>query len=189
MECLGGNGYVEESIMPRLYREAPVNAIWEGSGNVMCLDVLRALKGEEERALFQTLAHEAGVEESGSERAGAKRSIGASHSGTAGAAGECGGTERERAAASGRSFCSLASRRNAWRALRRTGHRPRRDRTPTAARLAGTLIAALRRLQIRFCQAVERALKNKDRGVLIDHLLALGAADINVDERALNRGG
>jgi len=64
MECLGGNGYVEESIMPRLYREAPVNAIWEGSGNVMCLDVLRALKGEEERALFQTLAHEAGVEES-----------------------------------------------------------------------------------------------------------------------------
>jgi putative acyl-CoA dehydrogenase len=48
MECLGGNGYVEESIMPRLYREAPVNAIWEGSGNVMCLDVLRALSHEEE---------------------------------------------------------------------------------------------------------------------------------------------
>jgi putative acyl-CoA dehydrogenase len=43
MECLGGNGYVEESMLPRLYREAPVNAIWEGSGNVMCLDVLRAL--------------------------------------------------------------------------------------------------------------------------------------------------
>src|SRR5262249_21126782 len=41
MECLGGNGYVEESLLPRLYREAPVNAIWEGSGNVMCLDVLR----------------------------------------------------------------------------------------------------------------------------------------------------
>src|SRR5205823_5255439 len=34
MECLGGNGYVEESVLPRLYREAPVNAIWEGSGNV-----------------------------------------------------------------------------------------------------------------------------------------------------------
>jgi putative acyl-CoA dehydrogenase len=43
MECLGGNGYVEESPLPRLYREAPVNAIWEGSGNVMCLDVLRAM--------------------------------------------------------------------------------------------------------------------------------------------------
>ena len=43
MEVLGGNGYVEESIMPRLYREMPVNSIWEGSGNVMCLDVLRAL--------------------------------------------------------------------------------------------------------------------------------------------------
>ncbi|MEZ5840150.1 MAG: isovaleryl-CoA dehydrogenase [Hyphomicrobiales bacterium] len=43
MECLGGNGYVEESTLPRLYREAPVNAIWEGSGNVMALDVIRAL--------------------------------------------------------------------------------------------------------------------------------------------------
>ncbi len=46
MECLGGPGYVEESILPRLYREAPVNAIWEGSGNVMCLDVLRAMVRE-----------------------------------------------------------------------------------------------------------------------------------------------
>ena len=48
MECLGGNGYVEESILPRLYREAPVNAIWEGSGNVICLDVLRAMAREPE---------------------------------------------------------------------------------------------------------------------------------------------
>src|SRR6202022_2570362 len=46
LECLGGNGYVEESGMPRLYREAPLNSIWEGSGNVMCLDVLRALARE-----------------------------------------------------------------------------------------------------------------------------------------------
>lgn len=43
LECLGGPGYVEECLMPRLYREAPVNAIWEGSGNVICLDVLRAM--------------------------------------------------------------------------------------------------------------------------------------------------
>jgi putative acyl-CoA dehydrogenase len=43
MEVLGGSGYIEESIMPRLYREAPVNSIWEGSGNIMCLDVLRAI--------------------------------------------------------------------------------------------------------------------------------------------------
>ncbi len=43
LECLGGNGYVEESGMPRLYREMPVNSAWEGSGNVMCLDVLRAM--------------------------------------------------------------------------------------------------------------------------------------------------
>ncbi|PWG62615.1 acyl-CoA dehydrogenase family protein [Spiribacter halobius] len=44
MECLGGGGYVEESILPRLYREAPLNGIWEGSGNVICLDVLRAMQ-------------------------------------------------------------------------------------------------------------------------------------------------
>ncbi len=43
LECLGGNGYVEDSGMPRLYREAPLNSIWEGSGNVTALDVLRAL--------------------------------------------------------------------------------------------------------------------------------------------------
>ncbi len=46
LECLGGNGYVEESIMPRLYREAPLNSIWEGSGNVNCLDVFRAIRKE-----------------------------------------------------------------------------------------------------------------------------------------------
>jgi len=46
MECLGGAGYVEESGMPRLYREAPLNGIWEGSGNVICLDVLRAMQRE-----------------------------------------------------------------------------------------------------------------------------------------------
>lgn len=44
METLGGIGYCEESELPRLYREAPVNSIWEGAGNVMCLDVLRVLK-------------------------------------------------------------------------------------------------------------------------------------------------
>jgi putative acyl-CoA dehydrogenase len=48
MECLGGNGYAEESIIPRLYREAPVNAIWEGSGNVIALDILRAMAKEPE---------------------------------------------------------------------------------------------------------------------------------------------
>jgi len=50
MECLGGNGYVEEGILARHYRESPVNAIWEGSGNVMCLDVLRALSREPDGA-------------------------------------------------------------------------------------------------------------------------------------------
>ncbi len=46
MECLGGNGYVEDGMMARIYREIPVNAIWEGSGNVMALDVLRVLQRE-----------------------------------------------------------------------------------------------------------------------------------------------
>ncbi|MEW6636607.1 MAG: acyl-CoA dehydrogenase family protein [Actinomycetota bacterium] len=46
LECLGGNGYVEESGMPRLYREAPLQSIWEGSGNVAALDVLRAMRRE-----------------------------------------------------------------------------------------------------------------------------------------------
>jgi putative acyl-CoA dehydrogenase len=60
MECLGGNGYVEEGILARHYRESPVNAIWEGSGNVMCLDVLRALSREAEAAgsVLQELAGE-----------------------------------------------------------------------------------------------------------------------------------
>ncbi len=48
LECLGGNGYVEESAMPRLYREAPLNSIWDGSGNVIALDVLRAVTKEPE---------------------------------------------------------------------------------------------------------------------------------------------
>ncbi len=48
LECLGGAGYVEESVMPRLFRESPLNGIWEGSGNVICLDVLRAMGREPE---------------------------------------------------------------------------------------------------------------------------------------------
>ncbi len=57
-ECLGGAGYVEESPLPRLYRQAPLNSIWEGSGNIQCLDVLRALEREPAcaEALFAELA-------------------------------------------------------------------------------------------------------------------------------------
>ncbi len=50
MECHGGAGYIEESVLPRLHRQAPLNSIWEGSGNVICLDVLRALSREPETA-------------------------------------------------------------------------------------------------------------------------------------------
>ncbi|MBQ0824384.1 isovaleryl-CoA dehydrogenase [Microvirga terrae] len=62
MECLGGNGYVEESALSRLYREAPVNAIWEGSGNVIALDILRAENREPEVAasVLERLMNDAG---------------------------------------------------------------------------------------------------------------------------------
>jgi len=46
LEVLGGNGYVEDSVLPRLYRDIPVNSVWEGSGNVQCLDVLRSMQKE-----------------------------------------------------------------------------------------------------------------------------------------------
>jgi len=63
LECHGGPGYIEESVMPRLYREAPLNSIWEGSGNVMCLDVLRALQRDKNAlpALFKELDLAKGV--------------------------------------------------------------------------------------------------------------------------------
>lgn len=61
MESLGGNGYVEESILPRLYREAPVNAIWEGSGNVMGLDVLRVLNREDAAEILADLRRASGT--------------------------------------------------------------------------------------------------------------------------------
>jgi putative acyl-CoA dehydrogenase len=64
LECLGGNGYVEESMMPRLFRESPLNGIWEGSGNVICLDVLRSMARQPEsvEAFFVELACAQGVD-------------------------------------------------------------------------------------------------------------------------------
>ncbi|MFV8820001.1 isovaleryl-CoA dehydrogenase [Haliea sp. E17] len=63
LECLGGIGYVEDTMLPRLYRQAPLNSIWEGAGNVQCLDVLRALRREPEagEALFAELARASGL--------------------------------------------------------------------------------------------------------------------------------
>ena len=64
LECLGGNGFVEDSGMPRLYRESPLNSIWEGSGNVICLDVLRAMQRRPESvdAFFDEVALAEGAE-------------------------------------------------------------------------------------------------------------------------------
>ncbi|STH71453.1 isovaleryl CoA dehydrogenase [Escherichia coli] len=65
MEVLGGIGYCEESELPRLYREMPVNSIWEGSGNIMCLDVLHVLN---KQAGVYDLLSEAFVEVKGQDR-------------------------------------------------------------------------------------------------------------------------
>ena len=64
LECLGGNGFVEDSGMPRLYRESPLNSIWEGSGNVICLDVLRAMQRSPESvdAFFDEVARAEGAD-------------------------------------------------------------------------------------------------------------------------------
>jgi putative acyl-CoA dehydrogenase len=63
LECLGGNGYVEESPLPRLYRDAPLNSLWEGAGNVQCLDVLRAMQKDPStvEALHQETSAATGV--------------------------------------------------------------------------------------------------------------------------------
>lgn len=63
LECLGGNGYVEESPLPRLYRDAPLNSLWEGAGNVQCLDVLRAMQKDPStvEALREEIASATGV--------------------------------------------------------------------------------------------------------------------------------
>lgn len=65
LECLGGNGYVEESRMPRLYREAPVMSVWEGSGNVAALDTLRAMAKQPEtlQVFFEELDAAAGADD------------------------------------------------------------------------------------------------------------------------------
>lgn len=64
MEVFGGNGYVETGPMGRLFREAPVNSIWEGSGNVMCLDVLRAIaRNPDDAHLLLDHLQQAGAEE------------------------------------------------------------------------------------------------------------------------------
>ncbi len=63
VEVLGGNGYVEESVLPRLYRDIPLNSIWEGSGNVQCLDVLRSVNKEPNtlEALFAEIKSASGA--------------------------------------------------------------------------------------------------------------------------------
>ena len=77
LECLGGAGYVEESGLPRLYREAPLNGIWEGSGNVNALDVLRAMAREPQslEALRAEIGTAAGADRSARYRHGRTREV------------------------------------------------------------------------------------------------------------------
>jgi putative acyl-CoA dehydrogenase len=127
MECLGGNGYVEETPLARLYREAPVNAIWEGSGNVMCLDVLRAFsrEGEAARAVLGDLVRACGdlpgakeaVSFIGKTLAGADGEARARRGRTARDAGGDGRADRKRTGCRG-GICAHAigrcARRNFW---------------------------------------------------------------------------
>ena len=76
MECLGGNGYVEELPLARLYREVPVNAIWEGSGNVMALDVLRV---QREPAAAEIVLDDIAAARRGDAKLAAGWEVGAGH--------------------------------------------------------------------------------------------------------------
>ena len=105
LECLGGNGYVEESGMPRLLRESPLNSIWEGSGNVIALDVLRAV-AREPAAVAAVLAEISAADDS-------RVSAPAQHLGGALAGPRAGGGGRGLAARGGR--CRAGGARPGWR--------------------------------------------------------------------------
>ena len=155
LECLGGNGYVEESQMPLLYREAPLNSVWEGSGNVNALDVLRALSREPavldawitevglargsdarlDRAIDDTLALLGSMlgdaDGSGALEVGARRLAGADGRGAAGLA--AGALLPRRG---GRRLLRVPARHVLRRHLRRPGRRrPARHRPPGVANL------------------------------------------------------
>ena len=147
LECLGGNGYVEESGMPRLLRDSPLNSIWEGSGNVSALDVLRALAKEPD-ALPAFLAEcELGARRQRRSRCAARPPPGhaAAGSGVRGPArgvgpgghspGEPSGPQRARSG--GRRLLCLAARRRSARGLRDAAAvgRCRGDRGPRPPRL------------------------------------------------------
>ena len=150
LECLGGNGYVEESGMPRLYRDSPLNSIWEGSGNVTALDLLRALRRQPAaaEALTAELALAAGADRRLDEAA---RELAAS---LAGLAGRGGPGRRVRGPAAGRADhrsrcrprCWSGTPRPRWRTAsappgwaagpRQAGRGSRSARCPTGSRSA-----------------------------------------------------
>ena len=162
MESLGGNGYVEESILPRLYREGPVNAIWEGSGNVMCLDVLRALKGKDESELLAGLARDAGLSadaefpQSASEAQARRLVLRLALSGVHRR------VEGMRAVCDRRHIFQNARRKNACRLLRRGGYRFTNSRSFAPARVAGGVTALLTVISARLNRRAPRGIKLSD---------------------------
>ena len=148
LECLGGNGYVEESPMPRLLRDAPLNGIWEGSGNVMSLDVLRAMAREPEGLPAFLAECELGARRRRAARRAPRRAAGAlarspatTRSGSRGARSR---TSRSRS----RPRCSCATRRRRW---------PTRSAPAGSARRAGARSARCR-AGVDGAAIVERAL-------------------------------
>ena len=145
LECLGGNGYVEESQLPRLFRESPLNSIWEGSGNVNALDVLRALGREPEtaEAFLAEVRLAAGADQRldaaiARLEGRARRSRGAGRAAAARAArGDAAGlAARPPRRARGRSRVLRLAARPPRRRLRDAAGRPRPDRDCRAASAA-----------------------------------------------------
>ena len=148
MECLGGNGYVEEGPLARLYREAPLNGIWEGSANVICLDVLRAFARSPE-AVGALEREVACAGDARLARAWATRRKRSRDAGTA-EAGRAPSSSRSRSAIQG----SLMQRHRMRRAAEASSRRARRARGRARVRNAGRwmrrpLAALLERARLR----------------------------------------
>ncbi len=195
MECLGGNGYVEDYVLARLYREAPVNAIWEGSGNVMALDLLRAMSNADDaNALVGELLDEVsglsrqGRTEGGNGEPAVRSGIGNASARSSQRQSPCWPRRRrcnETAPQIAEMFLQARLQRRAYAALRG------RSSARGFVAIAGTRIPGLTGSGpfLRQPQEIECALQDEDRRMLIDDGGAPGAAGIDGNQFALHGGG